>query len=845
MGSMPLRCFSLLAVTAALSACELFSSQVAPSPMRGVGEPCNGPNECRVGLRCSSVGRCESPGSATAGQPCAVTIDCAQGLYCAEDNKCAAAGAATPGELCSSTGDCVRGAVCIRDAGAVIGSCRVPRGAGPISGADGGVIADDGGASSGMDGGASAGPRDVGGACADTLDCLAGLVCDPSNNTCARASTVNASRLFRGVTCGADVAGSNKAYFEVPAEDGTPPSDFFRLPFPNDVRRDGATGRLNLRGFPTPGTALLGFDLVDRYARAAESSLQGFGSNQWVYFRFSTQPDFATLQLGTTIRLIDLTTSQPLGFQTYRFDGNQGRYICANWLGVTTSTGVPFAPGHTIAVLLTTGIRTAAGAPFARDADFDAVINSATPAAPRLARAHSAYQPLRQYLTAQSIDPSTILNATVFTVQDPRAQFDGIARAMRAAPVPVARDFVRCAEGVRSPCDDGLTGAAHVRGCVGASNPAFDEYQGTIDVPVLQRGTRPYRTPGEGAIAYDAMGTATVQSTERVCVSVSIPRNATMPATGWPTVLYGHGTGGNFRSGIAEGLAETLSAIPREGGASAHFALVTYEGVMHGARRGAGVTDSPDVLFFNFANPEAARDNVLQGGADVLAIARALRGAAIMPMGGSELRFDGSKLVFLGHSQGSTVGAAAAAYDGEFAARVLSGAGGDLRLSLTTKTRPVNIAGLVPLLLGEPGSADHPALQLFQAFIERSDAVNFGARLLVDRPMGVAARPLVMTYGLGDTFSTPATMQALATSIGLPAAAPIPGGMNQWPAGAGVMLPATNNFDTGSGTTTALLLESDPMGAYDGHFVLFRDPALRARVVNFIDSATSGAAVVR
>jgi pimeloyl-ACP methyl ester carboxylesterase len=767
------------------------------------------------------------------------------GLYCAEDNKCATAGSGLPGALCSSTADCVRGAVCIREAGQVIGSCRVPRGAGPITLADGGMVSDDGGGVATMDGGASAsGPRDVNGACTDTLDCLAGLLCDPSTNKCARAAAVNMSRAPRAVTCGADMAGVNKAYFEVPNDDGSPRSDFFRLPFPNNVRRDPMSGRLNLRGFPTPGTALLGFDLVDRYARAAESSLNGFGNNQWVYFRFSSQPDFATLQLGTSIRLIDLTTSQPIGFQTYRFDGNQGRYICANWLGVTTSAGVPFAPGHTIAVVLTTAIRTAGGMPFSRDSDFDAVINSAVPADARLARAHTAYQPLRQYLTAQMIDPNTILNAAVFTVQDPRAQFEGVARAVRAAPMPVARDFVRCAEGVRSPCDDGLTGSDHVRGCIGPANPAFDEYQGTIDVPILQQGTRPYRNPGEGAIAYDAMGTAMVQGTERVCVSVAVPRNATMPASGWPTVLYAHGTGGNFRSGITEGLAETLSDFPVAGGSNAHFAIVSYEGVMHGARRGMGVTDSPNVLFFNFANPEAARDNVLQGGADVLAIARALRGGSITTMGGSELRFDAAKLVFLGHSQGSTVGAAAAAYDGDFAARVLSGAGGDLRFSLTTKTQPVNIAGLVPVVLGEPGGADHPAMQLFQAFVERSDAVNFGARLLADRAMGVALRPLVMTYGLGDTYSTPATMQALATAIGLPAAAPIPGGMNQWPTGTGVTLPAMNNVDTGSGSTTALLLESDPMGAYDGHFVLFRDAALRAQVLTFIATATDGTARV-
>jgi predicted esterase len=674
---------------------------------------------------------------------------------------------------------------------------------------------------------------------------MAGLLCDPSDQRCNRAATVNAARAFRGVECSADPAGVHKAYFEVPNADGSPRSDFFRLPFPNDVRRDAMTGRVNLRGFPTPGAALLGFDLVDRYARAIEAQSEGFGNNQWVYFRFSSTPEFNTLRLGDTIKLVDLTSGEAIGFQSYQFNGNQGRYLCANWLGVTTAAGVPFAPGHTIAVYLTTGIRAAGGAPYARDADFDAVMGGSIPSEPRLARAHAAYLPLRQYLSAQRIDPSTILNAAVFTVQDPRARFEGVARAVQSAPAPVARDFVRCAEGVRSPCDDGLSGAAHVRGCIGAPHPAFEEFQGTFDVPILQRGPRPYRSPGEGSIQYDATRTATIVDTERVCVSIAVPRGAPMPASGWPVVLYAHGTGGNFRSGITEGLAETLSNIALEGGGVARFALVTFEGVMHGRRRGEGVTDAPDVLFFNFANPDAARDNVLQGGADVLALSRALRTTTITPMGASELRFDPSKVIFLGHSQGATVGTAAVAYDGALNAIVLSGAGGDLRFSLVTKTRPVNIAGLAPLLLGEPAGAEHPVLQLFQSWIEPADAVNFGRRVLVDRPMGVPARPLVMTYGLGDTYSTPPTMQALAIALGLPAAAPIPGGMNQWPAGMGVPLPVMNNFDTGSGRTTAILLEVDPAGAYDGHFVLFRDAVLRNRVAQFMASAAVGTPVVR
>jgi hypothetical protein len=201
---------------------------------------------------------------------------------------------------------------------------------------------------------------------------------------------------------------------------------------------------------------------------------------------------------------------------------------------------------------------------------------------------------------------------------------------------------------------------------------------------------------------------------------------------------------------------------------------------------------------------------------------------------------------------------------------VFSGAGGDLRVSLTTKRHPVDIASLTPIVLQDPAGGP-PALNMFQAYFERSDAVNYGALLLFNQPMGIPLRPVVQTYGLGDTFSTNGTMQALQGATGLPVAAPIPGCsdamgnlvmpqpmscMNAWPgpprdamghpmAPWGTPLPAMNNITTSNGQTTALLVESDPMGAYDGHFVLFNDPVIKNRVVTFLGSATTATASVR
>src|SRR5207237_334940 len=158
-----------------------------------------------------------------------------------------------------------------------------------------------------------------GGPCADLLDCVAGLGCDPSTHTCQAGPSVLLASIWQGEVCTDEpsVDGRVHAYFEVPAVDGSPPHDFFRLPFPNDIRRDAATGKPNLKGFPHPGTALLGFDLVDRYARAAEQDLDGFGVNTQVYFRFSDAFDLNSVSLESNVIFVDLATGDGPGYMRW------------------------------------------------------------------------------------------------------------------------------------------------------------------------------------------------------------------------------------------------------------------------------------------------------------------------------------------------------------------------------------------------------------------------------------------------------------------------------------------------------------------------------------------------
>ena len=131
-------------------------------------------------------------------------------------------------------------------------------------------------------------------------------------------------------------------------------------------------------------------------------------------------------------------------------------------------------------------------------------------AIPALAAAYPAYLPLRNYIAAGKAMAPDLAAALVFTVEkyeDPLAAIAATIAATAPLAPPVIEGLVRCAPGVVSPCDDGKTGAAHVRGCLAADSASanFDTYQGTMALPVFQKGTPPYLTPADGGnIDYDA-----------------------------------------------------------------------------------------------------------------------------------------------------------------------------------------------------------------------------------------------------------------------------------------------------------------------------------------------------
>jgi hypothetical protein len=428
------------------------------------------------------------------------------------------------------------------------------------------------------------GNGDVGWPCKTSGDCLAGLgcqggACQPNPPSPSGLPPLGLPSWF-GDTC-TDPTGATQAYFRVPRGSGD--GDFYRLPFPNDVRMNG--GKISLAGHPTPGADLLGYDLVDRWLRDLEATADGFSTDPTVYFRFSAGVDIGgTLKATDAVRFIDITqpkTPVGLGFN-WNATTDRNAYICNNWMGVRAQRGAPLVPGHTYAIVIMSSVLDASLMPIQIPADLTALLGASMPSDATLAAQWPKYQPLRDWAAGAGIPVGSILNASVFTVGHPAGIGPKLAAAVTAStPAPAATGWIRCGD-APSPCPQ----ATGDRAC-GAPDPAFDELHALVTLPIFQQGTEPYLTPSDGGgFVLDGSGAPQVQRTEQVCMALTVPKGVPMPAGGWPLVVYAHGTGASFRSHVPEGVAGRLASVDDGMGGQVHIAVLGIDQVEHGTRRG-------------------------------------------------------------------------------------------------------------------------------------------------------------------------------------------------------------------------------------------------------------------
>lgn len=806
----------------------------------GLGGDCDANKTCRSGLECVS-GKCAATGKTADGAPCTIGAECSSGICgpailtgtVMKGATCQSSAGGGEGASCGGDADCSKGYRCGFDGAGFFPKC------------------------------VKEGAADLGVDCTKSADCLQGLVC--SANRCNPPSVtedlaakgippfIPGPGMWQGAKCADNVKGDISALFQVPRATDAAHEDFYRLPFPNDAARSKSNGKVSFANHPHDPSPPMGFDAVKLYLDALES--EPFSNFPSVYFRFDGDFDFDSVSVTTDdpqTRLVDLTTGpdfgRRLGLSIFLTNG-RNRYICQNYVVVHPGKGAPLLPGHTYGVIMKKGpascpTRTAGkcsgGTPAKQHSDFTAMVSAGAPGDATLKDAWDAYKPLRDWMTKEGKKADDLLVASVFTVGDPTRVASRLKTSVRTAAAPTATGWVKCGAGVKSPCPQ--ADEADKRAC-GAGDPEFDEYHAMVDMPVFQQGTAPYFSTKDGGAINSSGGPteaiAPVRS-EKVCMAVTVPKG-TPPAGGWPVALYAHGTGGSFRSHAVDGASKILSKVDLGGGASTGFAVIGIDQVEHGPRRGAS-TMSPNDLFFNFANPAAARFNALQGAADQHTLVRLAETLSITD-GATTIKLDPKNLVYWGHSQGATEGAIFLASDTSVKGAVLSGEGATLEEALVTKTKPVNIKDALWLALSESGpravDANHPVLALLQAWADPADPLHY-ARAAVVVPGASATAPALLRnvfqpMGKDDTY-TPFEVQAsFALAAGLAFVGPevIPGF-------AAPAASAQGNVTAGTMKATAAFRQYAPASARDGHFVAFDIDQAKTDLGKFLARSSRG-----
>lgn len=709
------------------------------------------------------------------------------------------------------------------------------------------------------DGGSGSGNGGVleGGACESSEACASNLVC-AGDHTCREAGEPGTAgqgepcgeptacqinhaciegicivSMWSGIQCqpAASEQEPLKLYFELDGAFG----EFYRLPFPNDIRR--SSRGIDLTGHPNPGVIVeaLG-NPVDAYFEMLEEDLDGFGTQTAIYFRFNRYPLNETLVLDTadpkqSVFLINIDPdsdqygqrASSYGFKSSSVGNN---YICGNWLAVIPRDGRPLLPGTTYAAMLTSAITDANGVPAVSDSDFGAMLWDSLPdgVSDTVTEAWEAYQPLRDFLDdddavaphnevpAVKLSAETIVSAAVFTTSDPARRVRNLREAVRNEDEPEMEDLL----------EEEIT-------------DRYALFTGTVSTPFYQRGERPFLAPSDGgAIEYDRDGRPERVETEDVRFALTVPES--MPSeTGWPVIIYAHGTGGSEQSFIENGFAARMGTIG--------VAVLSMEQVQHGNRRAPmgstpdSDTPSPDALFYNFLNPRAARDNNIQAAAELFQAVRFLEGFDAVAEGAGGM-LDLDRVYFFGHSQGTQGAFLGAIFEPRIKGVVLSGAGGLLIESLLNKTNPADLRSMMRVFLMEdlprvsasgetvdPLERAHPLLNLVQTAFESVDPVNYAQYVFQEdlSELGIVPRHVYMGSGVGDTYAPDATQFAMAKALRLKQWASNPEYL--FDAGSiGVVESLPHQRTYSSYGVTAVLVRYAPEEGSDGHFVMFENP---------------------
>jgi hypothetical protein len=619
---------------------------------------------------------------------------------------------------------------------------------------------------------------------------------------------------------------------------------FYDHPWPSDLRR-AADGTIVAEGFYNP----LQVPLITQIVENSKGLLQGFSPAAAEYLRFTADIDPTTLPVDPThsteaassVQLVDVDPKSPDHGKRHVLETfwqqADGVYWLHDTLVVRPALGYPLRPATRYALVVTNALRAADGSAIAPSGDLAEVLGTA-PLESRVQTAHDLYAPAVADLAAQGIRAQDIVHLAVFTTNDPTKELFAVIDDVHAHVPPPAVDP---ATWTTPPA---LQGAG------------YDVYEGKYGPsPNYQQGTPPYSMSG-GSFVF-SNGAPVLQNTfsQDFCLVVPKASQCPMPASGYPIVLYAHGTGGYFEDIVVEN--NSFGSLL----AQHCMASMGINQIFSGDRPGTPGLSNPnyegdeDLLFFNVNNFLAARTNGQQGAVDVVQQARLFSDShmtvpAKTSKTGAAIAFDATRLVFLGHSEGGLNGPLFLAGDKQALGGVLSGSGAMITVALLEKTSPPSsdVAADVRLLLrlttGDEAkelNLFHPVINFAQVIVDATDPINYARSIIQEPRPGFSPKSILQTEGVnpdgtGDTYAPPLGIELHSIALGLPRELPgqHPIAQAAWGGPGDVTVPVAGlSGNLAGGKASGVLGQFQPAPNDDGHFVAFDVPAAHAQVGQF------------
>ncbi len=544
------------------------------------------------------------------------------------------------------------------------------------------------------------------------------------------------------------------------------------VPFPSDVYL-GADGLVTARfgSWQNLGVTLKGSSLSSGLA-----GLDGFGRSVGAMFLVDDAQslDPATLIDGQSVALVDLEARSVVA--------SESRFVSGFHTLVVQPKRLVLEPGHRYAAVVTRAVKTLAGVPLGPPVQLQAVLNGTSTATG--ARLYADALPA---LKAAGFAANALAAFTVFTTQTRHRLLRRTRDALVAGHYGAAPNFTaqyrfgrisspgltasldawfgpapRGADGVELP---GASAADYAAG----RGPAHDDIgavlNGSMGAPELRRPFKNTPAVDDGTVLLDSEGLPTVIDAEaRVPVTFILPRTAP-PPSGWPVVMYGHGTPVHrlHVMGVANALAK------------AGLAVALIDAPDHGMRA-PGATDTKSIFPGTFAGPDGLADAndyastglIAQGNFVNFARARDTRvqttfeycqlrrlvanpaldlSAAADQYPGATPHLDGTKIAWLGVSFGGINGMVLAGVEPAISTFVLDVGGGLEFVTIGESPANAGFAGLALTTFGFDDSVAlsrfHPGLTVGQMIADGTDAASF-AFDATHRTDGTAANLLLI-----------------------------------------------------------------------------------------------------